>query len=608
MCINCIRKCILALMMIGSSAAGFSQRHDKVQLANEYHFKKAYEKAVDLYADLAKGKKNIALIHTNYLEALYALEDFKTIKKYINGVTKDFPQNVSYQIDKGIFYERQNEKKQAERLFREVIENNKGNEYQLTKAAEYFASQQKYEYAILAYQDARTLRVNDGVFTLELAKIYYLLGQEEKMLDEYFSYAELSRGNLGYVKNVLQNLFEEEKEKTKLEELLIDKVQNYPAKTLYAELLIWLNLQQLNFMGAFTQAKALEKRKVNDGSSLFRIASIAVKNHAYDDAIKIYSYILENFKNSPNYVQAGRLLLETREEKIKKQYPVDLDEVRNLVQHYENFVVARPNSREVFLAKRKMALLQAFYLNEKDKAIKSLELLKNSPRVRQSLKSQVLMDLGDIYLLIGEPWESTLLYAQVERLESETNMGHQAKLKNAKLNYYQGNFDLAQSRLDILKAATSREISNDALSLSALIRNNSILDTSTSALQDFAAVDLLLFQNKKAEALSSYEALLKKYSNHSLTDEIWWRMGNMYMDMNALDEAGKYFELIQANYPTDIFGDDSFFFLGKIYELQGKNEQAREFYKNLIIKYPGTVYMEEARERYRKLRGDQYTQ
>src|SRR5690606_28607822 len=100
-----------------------------------------------------------------------------------------------------------------------------------------------------------------------------------------------------------------------------------------------------------------------------------------------------------------------------------------------------------------------------------------NPRASLQLKSKAKLDLGDIYLLKGEPWESTLLYSQVEKQQKESPLAYEAKLKNAKLSYFKGDFRLAQDHLNILKEATTREIANDALDLSMRIKENLAYDS-----------------------------------------------------------------------------------------------------------------------------------
>jgi hypothetical protein len=73
-----------------------------------------------------------------------------------------------------------------------------------------------------------------------------------------------------------------------------------------------------------------------------------------------------------------------------------------------------------------------------------------------------------------------------------------------------------------LKLATSREIANDAMELSLLIHDNTAFDTLGDALREYAAIDLLLFQNKITEGITRLDALEKNYPGHALTDEIYW--------------------------------------------------------------------------------------
>jgi len=207
--------------------------------------------------------------------------------------------------------------------------------------------------------------------------------------------------------------------------------------------------------------------------------------------------------------------------------------------------------------------------------------------------------------LIGEPWESTLLYSQVEKSSKETPVGYEAKLRNAKLSYYRGDFALAQSHLDILKMATTREIANDAMSLSLLIKDNTQLDTGDVVMKRFADIDLLIFQNKKFEALSALKKLKEDAADHPIIDEILYREAELNMEMAKFEAALDLLQEIVDNFGEDILGDDALFLIGTIYEDQlNEKDQAKEVYQEFLIKYPGSNKAAEARKRFRTLRGD----
>jgi tetratricopeptide (TPR) repeat protein len=387
--------------------------------------------------------------------------------------------------------------------------------------------------------------------------------------------------------------------------MMYDKVQKSPNNIIYVDLLIWINLQRKNFYAAFIQARALDKRKKLEGVRVMEIGRIALENKDYKNSIRIFEYIIEEYPASANYQIARRLVIKSREEHVKTTYPVEIEEIRKLIADYDKLISEIGLNNNTIEALRSKALLHAFYLDEHEMAISILEEIIRVPRVSKSLIDQSKLNLGDIYLLIGQPWESTLLYSQVEKSSKETPNGYEAKLKNAKLSYYKGDFALAQSHLDILKTATTREISNDAIALSLLIKDNTMLDSNDVAMKRFADIDLLIFQNKKEKALRELDLMLQDYPDHTLVDEILWKSANLEMETGNFEKAIEKLKRIVDNFGSDILGDDAYFLMGKIYEEQLRDRnKAMEIYQDFLIRYPGSNYAAESRKRFRILRGD----
>jgi outer membrane protein assembly factor BamD (BamD/ComL family) len=256
-------------------------------------------------------------------------------------------------------------------------------------------------------------------------------------------------------------------------------------------------------------------------------------------------------------------------------------------------------------ALRNTAQLYAFYLNEKDTAIKVLENAIMIAGSDNAFRDRCKLDLGDIYVLKNEPWEATLLYSQVEKSQKEDYLGQEAKLKNAKLYYYNGEFDLSKEVLDILKKATTREIANDAMQLSLFILDNIGIDTSEVAMKEYAKVDLLLFQNRNSEAMTTLDQIFEKYKTNSLADDILWLRANTNLKTNQPQKALEDLELLRKNYNFDILADDALFLEAKIYEENfQQKDKAMELYREILQKFPGSIFGAEARKRFRNLRGD----
>jgi hypothetical protein len=451
------------------------------------------------------------------------------------------------------------------------------------------------------------------------------------MVTEYLSYVTQNAANIQYVKNVMQALLTKPDELESLERILYDRVQKYPDVEVYSDLLIWVNLQQKNFSAAFVQARAYDKRYKREGERSMEVARVALDNEDYYNATKIYRYIIREYSASQNYLQAQLGLIHTREARVKKSFPVKKDSVQLLIADYKNFIKQHPENANSLEAARSEALLFAYYLDQKDSAIFILSSLISNGRTTQFLKSKSKLDLGDIYLLKNEPWESTLLYSQVEKIQKESPLGYEAKLRNAKLSYYRGDFRLAQEHLDILKQATTREIANDALDLSILIKENIMIDSTGEALKAYAAIELLLYQNKIEEALLKIQALkegriakdskkvepgsanlfsekdstLINISNQTILDDVYWLEANVRMKKGEFEQSIALLQKIRDDYPDDILADDAYFLQGDIYEHQMHNkEKAMEIYRDFLTIFPGSVHAAEARKRFRSLRGD----
>ena len=607
MCITFLRPlsaCLfLFLLVLSNNVKG--QDIQKTQLARQYYEQGALEKAEDTYESLARNKSNIPFIHKLYFELLISEKHFSEAEKYIEKVKKWYPDNLNYNVDEGVLFLKSGHKSKGEEVLKNVINNAASNPTLTRTVAQYFFQNNMPDYAIKTYLEGRKESHNPTEFSIELANIYRRINDREGMIDEYLNFINQNPSNLGYVENVMQNLLSEPEDLEALESVLYSKIQKDADNDIYNELLIWVNLQLKDFYSAFIQARALDKRAKEGGKRILDIGVIALQNKDYESAERIFEYVLETYKSGITYEIARRYLIKAREEIVKNTFPVDQEEIKTLIVDYRKLISDLGVNNVTLEAMRSKALLHAFYLDEKDSAIQLLQRIIQIPRADKDLVAKAKLDLGDIYLLKGEPWESTLLYSQVEKSAKESLLGYEAKLKNAKLSYYKGDFELAQAHLDVLKLATSREISNDAIALSLLIQDNIAFDTTHKAMEDYAAIDLLLFQNKKQEALQKLDKMLELYPGHSLTDEIWWRKAQIFMELGKFEASIALLEKIVNEYPYDILSDDAYFLMGTLFEDHLKMpENAMEVYQTLLTKYPGSLFAAEARKRFRQLRGD----
>ena len=600
----------LACIIIISNSL-HAQTNDPVQIATEYYNQGDLEKAKDEFKKLARNKRNIPRIHETYFRLLLTIEDFDEAEKYLGNVIKNYPDNFTYEVDLGVLYRTMNQEERANQLLDQVVIkvtnrsalDKRSNETRML--AQTFFEKNFRDKALDTYINGRSIMGQEDLFALDLARVYQLMNKKQPMISEYLNFSKNQPQNLNYVKNSLQRYLPEAEDLDTLEMTLYTVIQKEAGNSTYNDLLVWTHLQQKNFPAALRQARALDKRLANNGDNIMNVGMISFRNNEYKISKKAFDYIIEEFPESPSKRLASRYLLLSEEEVLKNSYPIDSSAIRDLISRYEVFI---SESRDVFSimeSQRRIALLQAFQLNEIEKAIETLTGMLKQQVGRHNVVAEAKMDLADIYLLNKEPWESILLYGQVERMFRDEPLGYMAKLKSAKLSYFKGDFELAQSNLDILKLATSREIANDALDLSILIKNNTVFDSTDVVMQEYANIELMLFQNQKKQALAAMDSMLVKYNYHSIVDEVLYLQAQTELELGHIEKALLSLDKIKEAHYFEILGDDALFLMGTIYQDSlGDNETAMGLFNDLLTKFPGSIYVAEARTRFRELRGD----
>ena len=591
---------IIILLGVGPAAWSQSER----EMADEYFKNEECEKAITYYSNIL-GKVFDKASLKNYGNCIAKMKAWPQAEQfYKKQIKNDAVNSHWYYLAWGVLLEAQGKPQEAAKKFEQTLAAT-GLRIELKREiAEEFRSKNQPEWAKNAFLEARSIAKREDLFQLELASTYRELNEPQKMIDELLSYGTRYQ-NTEVVQSMLQDFTKDEKEQALLEKVLYDRIQKFPNEGFYNELLIWYQIQRKDFYKAFIQERALDKRFKHNGARLYNLGMLSLQNQDYGTAVGIFDYLVKEYPKGQLYPVSRRMAIFSREEQVKNTFPIKRGEVEKLLTQYQQLVDELGINIRTIEALRNMATLYAFYMDDFKKAISILESVIEAGKQEKNFVDKCKLDLGDIYLLQGEPWEASLIYSQVEKSQKDDVLGYEAKLRNAKLHYFKGEFELAKSVLDILKKATTREIANDANSLSLLIMDNTGLDSSETAMREYSNVELLLFQNKRLEAIDTLKQLQQKYQNHSLSDEILWLTANTYMKLDSNLQAMNNLKLLYEKYSNDILGDDALYAMAKLNQEKFNNkEEAMKMYQELMEKYPGSIFIAEARKRFRLLRGD----
>ena len=585
----------------------WSQTDTDIQLAQHYYASGEMDKALPYYEKIYNSSPT-KVYFNRYFECLVATKDYKSaeklLKKQINQNRSDYDMKVTL----AQFYEDIGEAEKAEKSYKEIIDNLPENPSQIINIYQTLASKQKFEMAKTVLDKGKKL-ASYYPFNFQYADLYAQMGKKKEMISEYLDYLEQQPTTIESIEASLAARLDlsasENADYMLLKEQLLTKSQKMNASVVFSELLIWMYTQSKNFDGAYTQVVAIDKRFKGDGYRLFELGEICVENRNYQVARKCFNYVISLGDNSENYILAYKGLLNTHFLQITTNRNFSKQEIDTTVITYEQALNKLGKSRLTLPVVLEYTTILAFYADQSDKAQEELKSAMNFSGLTDVQKAQIKMQLADINVLSGDIWEASILYMQIDNDFKFESIGQEAKFKNAKVFYYDGEFDYAQAQLNILKESTSKLIANDAMQLSVMITDNYGLDSNFQVMSWFANADLLIEQHKYDEAFKLYDSIQINFPYHSLADEILFKKGKAMEMRGEWQKALDYYEDLLKFHGQDILADDALFRSGDIQENNFSNkEKALEFYRRLAIDYKGSLYSAEARKRIRLLRGD----
>jgi len=591
---------VIILLMVISNVV-FAQKNEQ-QLAYQYFINGEYDKSVAIYEELIEKKFSVAY-HIPYYTSLLKIKDYKKAENLALKVSKIYPTTISYQLEIGIAQEKAGFTKKAERTFNKIFLKFNGNKSKAINMANTFIRYEMFQEALEVYFLAEQLNSNSS-FSKQKAQLFSYLGNPEMMLIEYLNALKKDPTQKTFVLSQIQKFLnndgiKSDKNYQLVKKVVLPHVRDEKDRTDFTEILIWLFMQNNQFKMALRQAISIDKRNNSYGEKVYDLGSTFLDKEEYLLAVEAFDYIIKKGDRMPFFIDANinKLYSQTKLLMIDNK---DLDEIDDA---YKSTINILGINRMTVTLLLNYAHFKAFYLHDLLAAQDILTDAMNIPQVSSIDLAECKLEYADIQLLLGNIWESLLYYSQVEKQFKENPIGHEAKLRRAKIAYYQGDFNWAQAQLEVLKASTSKLIANDAMQLSLLITDNYNLDTSDIAMQYFSKADLLFYQQRYNEAIITYDSILFLFPAHSLSDEVYMRKAKIYTKMNHFDSVLTMYEKILVDWQNDILADDALYNLAKIYDDKLNNiEKAQELYERLILDYSSSIFAEESRKRYRLIR------
>lgn len=600
----CCRKILLTVsILIGIVFYALSQ--ESYRLGLEYYNKKEFEKSATHFEQLLNKTPNETFLRY-YLMSLVELKKYTEADKAIRTYSKKFGKSPTYNIETGHIYKMMNKIREAEKLYREALGKAIGNRSQTISVANRFISFREFEWAERTYLEASKKQKDQTSFQAELANVYYYMHNHAEMVDIYLELLAQSDGFLQMVQNRLNTAIYTDTDKsliTIVEQQLLQKIQQYPTHDVFSELLIWTYMQQNNYAMAYIQAKALDLRNNEDGGRLLSLGQAANAAEDFETALNSYTSITQKGQNSPYFFYALIEMLNVSYIKIKLGIDFTPDKINKVCAEHAQTLNQYGYTSETLEAALNYAQLLAFYAHTPEDALNVLEKASTIPRISNINKAKISLLRGDILFAQDKIWDATLVYAKVERDNSEHPIGSLAKYRKVEMAFFKHDFDWAKTQIDVLKASTGKLISNEAIEMSIQIYEGASDDDSThKPLRFYASALMKCRQNKNKEALLYIDSLTVSGQSFLAVEGLLLK-AKINILKNNYKEAVNCYDIIirQYSYETNI---DKALFQNAVLQLDYLNNKPKaiELLTQMLKTYPASIYCIEARKLISKVR------
>ncbi len=567
------------------------------QLAQNYFDKGDFEKAKLSYEELFKNQPYSGLYFQRIIECEQQLQHFDIAEKKIQERMKVM-QQTNLLVELGYNYQLKKDDANAKKYYEESLNVIRKNPNEVYNIASAFEKKSLIDYALKAYELALTLEPKFN-FNYAMGLLYGQMGNTDMMIEKFLTEAYTNPQNNVMIQNQLTRFMTEDADVTfneSLRKALILRTQK-SQDVYWNDYLSWFYVQQKEYGKAFIQQKAIYKRNPETFFNIVNLAQLAIEEGDQETAKEIFLFVLDNTKDLDLLIQSHTYLMQMRIDTATEKEYAAVDAEMDLL--LKEFGIS-PYSLSLQI---QQAHFKTFYLKNSEAGKAILKAALTLP-LNEYQKADVKMELADILLFEEKFNQALIYYSQIESDLKNAVTGHEASLKAAKTSYFKTDFQWAQKQFKELKSASTQLIANDALEYFLLINDNTVADSTQTALKQFAHADYLLYQNKNQEALTKFQAILKSFKGQEIEAVTMYRLGKIYEKTGDSVAALSQYQTIIDKHKDGIYIDEAYYFAAEIYSKSNDIEKAKSYYEQIIFHHEDSIYYTDARKKFRQLRGD----
>ncbi|PQJ76748.1 tetratricopeptide repeat protein [Polaribacter glomeratus] len=598
-------KHFLLLILVTISSLSFSQEEDQNDffLADTYFRQGEFEKATQIFKKLYdKSPFNTAYL-SKLITCYQESNNFKSAQDLLQKRIQQDASEAFLYVFLGYNYDRQQQVELANYNYKKAINSLDKNPEYSNIIGNLFKFYNLLDNAILVFEKAMQQNPNAN-YNFQIAQIYGEKGDYQKMFESYLELVDKNENYLSLVQRYAsQYITDDSENETNIlfkKTLLKKSVGN--AKNEWNILLSWLFAQQKEYGKALIQEKALYARSAFDLAEIFSLGKLAFNNKDFESALLCFDFINQKTSFINEKIDANLYLAKIG---VATKDPATEKLFESLFTEFgiTEFTIKLQVEYADFLT---------FTKNDPDKARAVLEKALTFSRSKFD-EARIKLKLGDVLVFSGNFNKALIYFSQIQTQLADDELAQEARYKVAQTSYFKGDFTWAKAQLKVLKGSTTQLIANDAVDLFLKITDNEPVDSIPSGLKQLARAELLAYQNKDLEALAELETLFTSKEilvnglvpGEVIYDDVLFFQAKLFIKQKRYTDAIFSLEKIIAADNKGMLTDDVYFMMAELYANDIIDiEKAKEYYQKIIFEQPSSIYLVDARNKFRKLRGD----
>lgn len=572
------------------------------QLAYTYYQNKEYDKAAELFLKLYERTRSSNFLDYHIISLING-QHYDKAEETLKKLIKADPTNKEFLINLGYVYIQQGKPKKAEDSFQKAIDKLAPSSSDITRLAYRFRDIREYEWAVKTYEKGRILVKKPDAFISELGDCYMMERNYEKMFDLFVQALEKDPSS---VDNITAKLgFARSYDVINSVDTVLDRKLAQIFKTpdynpVFDELAVWYDLQKKDFESALHHAVRLNEKTNEKLHAFYNVAQQSARSGSFGIAQQAYGKILEKGKeDNPYYTLAEKenLTCKYREYSQQKSKPEQYSALAaECAAYLQQYTYNYANADIAIL----LSDIYAYHLALPDSANRILQRAENARMMNNTALYAVKSKRADLLTYLDNPWEATILYTQIEKANPNNDIGYEAKLKKARLAYFSGDILWAKAQFDVLKGATTKLISNDAIKMSHFINMNYEKEGDNSGLEKLAAAEYRIYKKQFQTALPVLDSLIGN-STPEIADYTSLLKAKLLSQEFKYREAAEILEKLKNESEQIYIQAEAIYELAALKVKTQEKAQALALYKQLVSEYSGSVYSVEGGRLYREL-------